>query len=355
MKKKTIGVFYDGESSVSQEVVLTFDSQKEVFIFENLNNETYTWELAAVTFNKRRALLELQHGNDSVQILKIEDVPFISELTIFRNTNGHLGWYQKMLDLGTKIHLGFAVFIIGFVALCYLYAIPWVGEKSVILIPEEYDDRLGNSAWAGNEYFMDVDSKKTKLLNDFAKQLNLKNTKNLKFTVVKSDEINAFALPDGNIVVFSGILKEMEDYDELVGLLGHEASHVNNRHSMKMLCRSLSGYLFVSVILGDANGIMATIGDNVNSFQSLSFSREFEHQADADGFKILIANKVNPQGMSNLFKRLQQHHSISIPEFLSSHPETENRIDFINKMIKNQKNQQVTNPQLEKLFAKLKQ
>lgn len=355
MKKKTIGVFYDGESSVSQEVVLTFDSQKEVFIFENLNNETYTWELAAVTFNKRRALLELQHGNDPVQILKIEDVPFISELTIFRNTNGHLGWYQKMLDLGTKIHLGFAVFIIGFVALCYLYAIPWVGEKSVILIPEEYDDRLGNSAWAGNEYFMDVDSKKTKLLNDFAKQLNLKNTKNLKFTVVKSDEINAFALPDGNIVVFSGILKEMEDYDELVGLLGHEASHVNNRHSMKMLCRSLSGYLFVSVILGDANGIMATIGDNVNSFQSLSFSREFEHQADADGFKILIANKVNPQGMSNLFKRLQQHHSISIPEFLSSHPVTENRIDFINKMIKNQKNQQVTNPQLEKLFAKLKQ
>ncbi len=355
MKKKTIGVFYDGESSVSQEVVLTFDSQKEVFIFENLNNETYTWELAAVTFNKRRALLELQHGNDPVQILKIEDVPFISELTIFRNTNGHLGWYQKMLDLGTKIHLGFAVFIIGFVALCYLYAIPWVGEKSVILIPEEYDDRLGNSAWAGNEYFMDVDSKKTKLLNDFAKQLNLQNTKNLKFTVVKSDEINAFALPDGNIVVFSGILKEMEDYDELVGLLGHEASHVNNRHSMKMLCRSLSGYLFVSVILGDANGIMATIGDNVNSFQSLSFSREFEHQADADGFKILIANKVNPQGMSNLFKRLQQHHSISIPEFLSSHPVTENRIDFINKMIKNQKNQQVTNPQLEKLFAKLKQ
>ena len=339
MKKKTIGVFYDGESSVSQEVVLTFDSQKEVFIFENLNNETYTWELAAVTFNKRRALLELQHGNDPVQILKIEDVPFISELTIFRNTNGHLGWYQKMLDLGTKIHLGFAVFIIGFVALCYLYAIPWVGEKSVILIPEEYDDRLGNSAWAGNEYFMDVDSKKTKLLNDFAKQLNLQNTKNLKFTVVKSDEINAFALPDGNIVVFSGILKEMEDYDELVGLLGHEASHVNNRHSMKMLCRSLSGYLFVSVILGDANGIMATIGDNVNSFQSLSFSREFEHQADADGFKILIANKVNPQGMSNLFKRLQQHHSISIPEFLSSHPVTENRIDFINKMIKNQKNQ----------------
>ena len=202
---------------------------------------------------------------------------------------------------------------------------------------------------------MTIDSSKTKILNDFAQKLDLKNTKKLKFTVVNSNEINAFALPDGNIVVFTGIIKEMKNYDELVGLIGHEASHVNNRHSMKMLCRSLSGYLFVSLILGDANGVMAVIGDNVNSLQSLSFSREFEHQADADGFEILTANKVNPQGMSNLFKRLQKNHSLAIPEFLSSHPITENRIDFIDKMIKNQKFQQVANSKLEKLFTELKQ
>ena len=59
----------------------------------------------------------------------------------------------------------------------------------------------------------------------------------------------------------------MKSYEELVALIGHEATHVNHRHGMKLLCRDLSGYLFVSAILGDANGIMAVITDNVNSLQ----------------------------------------------------------------------------------------
>jgi Zn-dependent protease with chaperone function len=355
MKKKIIGVFYDGASSVSQEVVLTFDTQKEVFIFENLNNETYTWELAAVTFNKRRALLELQPGNDPVQILKIEDAQFISELTIFRNTNGHLGWYQKMLDLGTKIHLGIAVFIIGFVALCYLYAIPWVGEKSVFLIPDSYDDALGNTFFEENTFLGTINTKKTKALNLFAKELKLKNTKQLKFTVIDSDIMNAFALPDGSIVVYTGIINSMKNYDELAGLIGHEVAHVNHRHSMKMLCRNLSGYLFISTVLGDANGVMAVLGENVNTLQSLSFSREFEREADIEGFKIVTSNGVNPKGMSTLFKRLQRENTISIPEFLSSHPVTIDRIQYINKMIKTKSFQSAENSKLYYLFQQIKE
>lgn len=355
MNNKTTAVFYDGNSSVPQQIELSLNKLNATLEFRISDGAYYKWLIKEVIFDKRATGLRLKHGSDIVQHIKIKDADFIDVVHHFRKENGHISWYQKLLDLGFAAHFGIAVVIMALIGLSYLYAIPWVAEKSVVLIPEEYDNKLGDSAWAGNEYFMNVDSKKTKLLNDFAKQLNLKNSKKLKFIVVKSGEINAFALPDGSIVVFTGILEEMKNYDELVGLLGHEASHVNNRHSMKMLCRSLSGYLFISVILGDANGIMATIGDNVNSFQSLSFSREFEHQADADGFKILLANKVNPQGMSNLFKRLKQNNFVSIPEFLSSHPVTENRIEFIDKMIKNQKFQKVNHPQLESLFAELKQ
>lgn len=355
MNNKTTAVFYDGNSSVPQQIELSLNKLNATLEFQISDGTHCKWLVKDVFFDKRATGLHLKYGSEVIQHIKIIDNHFINTIHHFRRENGHISWYQKLLDLGFAAHFGIAVVILGIIGLCYVYVIPWAAEQSVNLIPEEYDNKLGNSAWAGNEYFMNVDSKKTKLLNDFAKQLNLKNTKNLKFIVVKSDEINAFALPDGRIVVFTGILEEMKNYDELVGLLGHEASHVNNRHSMKMLCRSLSGYLFISVILGDANGIMATIGDNINSFQSLSFSREFEHQADVDGYKILLANKVNPQGMSNLFKRLQKHQSISIPEFLSSHPVTENRIEYIDKMIKNQKFTNTNHPQLEILFAKLKQ
>ncbi|MES2239565.1 MAG: M48 family metallopeptidase [Bacteroidota bacterium] len=355
MNNKTTAVFYDGNSSVPQQIELTLNALNGTIEFQITNGLSYKWLVKDITFDKRPTGLHLKHGVEIVQHIKIKDAGFINVVYNFRKQNNHIGWYQKLIDLGSVAHFVIAIGIMAVIGLCYVFVIPWVAEKSVVLIPEEYDTKLGNSAWIGNQNFITIDSAKTKILNDFAKQLNLQNSKQLKFTVVQSNEINAFALPDGNIVVYTGILKEMKNYDELVGLLGHEVSHVNNRHSMKMLCRSLSGYLFVSVILGDANGIMATIGDNVNSLQSLSFSREFEHQADLDGFKILVANKVNPQGMSNLFKRLQQQQFIAIPEFLSSHPVTENRIDFIDDMIKTQKFEKQINPQLEKLFVKLKQ
>ena len=253
-----------------------------------------------------------------------------------------------------KAHILFTVFIFVVIGLGYFYAVPWIAEKAVVVIPEEYDSNLGETFFEQNMLFNEIDTRKTKALNSFAKELNLKNTKKLKFTVVNSPIVNAYALPDGNIVVFSGILNTMKNYDELVGLIGHEVAHVNHRHSLKMMCRNLSGYLFVSAILGDANAVMATIGDNVNSLQSLSFSRKFEHEADAEGFAIIALNKTNPIGMSNLFKRLQDKEFVSIPEFLSSHPMTTDRINYINELIKKNPFGFKENAKLKKLFLEIK-
>lgn len=256
--------------------------------------------------------------------------------------------------MGIKAHILFTVFIFAIIGLGYFYAVPWIAEKAVVVIPEDYDSDLGETFFEQNMLFNDIDTRKTKALNLFAKELKLKNSKKLKFTVVNSPIVNAYALPDGNIVVFSGILNTMKDYDELVGLIGHEVAHVNHRHSMKMMCRNLSGYIFVSAILGDANAVMATIGDNVNNLQSLSFSRKFEHEADAEGFEIIALNKTNPIGMSNLFKRLQDKEFVSIPEFLSSHPVTTDRINYINKLIKKNPFEFKENAKLKKLFLEIK-
>jgi predicted Zn-dependent protease len=146
----------------------------------------------------------------------------------------------------------------------------------------------------------------------------------------------------------------MENYDELAGLIGHEVTHVNQRHSMKMLSRNVSGYLFVSAVLSDVNGIMATIGDNINSLNSLSYSRSFEQQADEEGLDLMLQNNINPKGMTNLFKRLQSENNIDIPQFLSSHPVTENRIDYIQNLIKEKKFKTIENPILKGYFIKLK-
>ena len=354
MMEQTTSVYFDGISSVSQEVTLTFNAGKNIFFFETPDNQIHSWDIDAIRFNQKQTCLELLYGDEPTQIIKIENERFILAITSYINENGKLGWYQKLLNLGIKIHLAMAFLILGLVFLCYMYAIPWVGEKSVFLIPESYDATLGAAVFEESTFLSTLDAKKTKTLNLFAKELNLKNHKTLKFFVIESDIKNAFALPDGSIVVYTGILDLMSNYEELVGLIGHEVAHVNHRHSMKMLCRNLSGYIFVSTVLGDANGVMSIIGENANALQSLSFSREFEREADVEGFKIVTKNKVNPNGMATLFKQLKEVNPLEIPEFLSSHPITGERIQYINELIKKEPYQVAENPKLARLFQELK-
>jgi Zn-dependent protease with chaperone function len=355
MIEKTTGTFFDGESAIPKEIELIFDVEKSVLIFETENNLQHFWNLNEIEIQTKSKSIYLEYGTNPIQNIKINDSDFSNRINDFRKKKGNQSWYHKLMDMGIKAHILFTVFIFAIIGLGYFYAIPWVAEKAVIIIPEDYDSHLGTTFFEQNMLFSDVDAQKTKALNLFAKELNLKNTKKLKFTVVDSPIVNAYALPDGNIVVFSGILHSMKDYDELVGLIGHEAAHVNHRHSMKMVCRNLSGYIFVSAILGDANGIMATIGDNVNNLQSLSYSRNFEHEADVEGFEILTLNKINPKGMSNLFKRLENEETVSIPEFLSSHPVTTERIKDINELIKTKQFEFKDNLKLKKLFLEIKE
>jgi predicted Zn-dependent protease len=199
-----------------------------------------------------------------------------------------------------------------------------------------------------------IDTQKTKYLEQFASEIDLKNEKPLKFAVVKSNQINAFALPNGQIVVFSAILENMQSKEELAALLGHEASHVNCRHSIKMLCRNLAGYLLVSLLFSDVNGIMAVLADNAQQLHSLSYSRSFEQEADEQGLDILMSNHLNPKGMITLFEQLEHESDFAMPEILSTHPLTDERKNNIQKIISQSHYEVKPNDKLNAIFSRLK-
>lgn len=352
---KTNGIFFDGITSSPQYIEVSFDKENDQLYFSTAQNQSTTWNINEAVIEHNNKSISILFGHDPIQLVKLEDQEFLKTFNDYLRAKGKITWYHKLTSLGTKINIAIALFLLSGIVLCYLYLLPWVAEKTVVLIPENYDTELGNTVL--NQYLslQDQDSSKTEKLNLFAKELNLKNTKPLNFIVLKSDIVNAFALPNGSIVVYTGILEKMEDYNELVGLIGHEVSHVNNRHSMKMMCRNLSGYLFISAVLSDVNGIMAIIGDNANNLQSLSFSRKFEKEADYKGFDLMILNKVNPDGMKKLFTRLQSSENTTlIPEFLSSHPVTTERLNYIEELLKSKKYSFAENNNLLKLFEELK-
>jgi len=351
----TTGTYFDGLSSVPRHIELCLEHLPETVVTFTLDNKVWVkWSINEIQIEHLGNSLEIRHKTERLAFIKVTDEAFIKELISCLSKTGKIGWYYKLLHMGMKAYIVIAICILAGIVGGYLVFIPWIAEKAVLIIPEKYDAVLANKYLTQYMPDNEVDSAKSLILNKFASQLKLENNKPLHFTVLKSTIVNAYALPDGNIIVYTGLLNLMTDYNELACLIGHEVIHVNNRHSMKMLCRNLSGYIFISVMLSDVNGVMAVIADNAHNLQSLSYSRKFEQEADEQGTQLMISNNINPLGMTLLFSRLKSQDKGTVPAFISTHPMTNNRIDDINNLIKQTKHKSLYNAQLEELFSQLK-
>jgi len=349
----TAGKYFDGISSKPQEIELKLDELNDQLRFDTSSCQI-NYAIGDISFEHIGSSLEIRNKIHSRVLIIVNNDDFTAAFISFLKRKGHISLYQRIIRLGFKTHLLIATVILTFIIAGYVLIIPWVGEKAVLLIPVSYDISMGDTFYDQFIINNEIDSTKTEALNSFSRHLQLNNTHKIHFTVIKSSTVNAFSLPDGNIIVFTGLIDLMKNYDELAGLIAHEVSHINNRHSMKMLCRNLSGYLFISAVLSDVNGIMAIIGDNVHNLQTLSYSRQFERQADEQGTNLMIMNGINPTGMVELFTRLHSSEKVVVPAFMSSHPITTDRIVDIKRLIIRTPHHHTFNPNLDKLFRKVK-
>lgn len=346
--------YFDGQSSASRQTTVVFNDTINEFRLQTADGISVVWQLDDLQFEQYGSLLEIRNKNYTGAILKIDDKDFSEKFFAVMKQNKRIDIHTSLLSLGLSKITAIAVCFLGLIVLAYFYVLPPIAEKSATLLPESFDNEIGNMFMDTFLNENEIDTTKTKYLEQFASELNLKNKKPLRFTVVKSKEVNAFALPNGQIVVFSAILKNMETSDELVALLGHEASHINHRHSIKMLCRNLAGYMVVSLLFSDVNGVMAVLAANAQQLHSLSYSRSFEQEADEQGLKILMDNNINPIGMVKLFEQLEKESEISIPKIISSHPLTKERKENMQKIISETVYEVKPNKKLNSIFEHIK-
>lgn len=184
--------------------------------------------------------------------------------------------------------------------------------------------------------------------------LEFENKEELSFNVVKSSTINAFCLPNGTIVIYTGILDVLDNENELIGLLGHEIAHYKNRHSVKALCKSVSSYLFLALLTNDMASVTGVLAENTHTIQQLSFSRKYEEEADEDGLQFVLKNNADPEGMATLFEKLSEESKYHIPEILSTHPNSLERALKIRQSIQGDEKQEF-NKKLNALFLELKE
>lgn len=175
-----------------------------------------------------------------------------------------------------------------------------------------------------------------RIVNRILQSGEVKYSKEFPWTVqlIKDDEtLNAFATPGGHIYVFSGLIKYLEREDHFAGVLAHEIAHADKRHSVKQLQRDYGIALLLSVALGNDPGTLQQIAAQLTgTLSGLKFSRDAETEADNSSIDYLSGtNYYACDGAAGFFLKLEQEaeQAGSPPEFLSTHPSPENRIQNI--------------------------
>lgn len=303
-------VYCDGEKKIP---VKLLPRKKGKLLLKPFSGEPAQWHLSQVS---------KEYSNEQLRVWLLRHPSrylLIHEPEAIRDMQAWLDGKSPGLSV-PAIMLGFAVFFF----LCFAswwWLLPPLAEKLALRMPESFDKKIGDAMEKSVSLSYAADTAKTRVMSEFVHTL-FPAEKQWKVQVVHASEYNAFAMPNGSIVVFDGLLNHMQSSAELAALLGHETAHVRYRHATKALAREWSGVFLLSVLTGFDAGILLRQGAE---WRNLSFSREAELEADRYAIEMLAGKRLPMSGMIGLFDLLGSAKGIAPPEWLSTHPDTKVR------------------------------
>jgi len=150
------------------------------------------------------------------------------------------------------------------------------------------------------------------------------------FEVVADPSINAFALPGGPMFIQTGLLRAVDNEAQLAGVMGHEMSHVILRHGTNQASKAqliqLPAVLGSQLAGSSMVGQLAQLGIGLGANSViLKFSRTAESQADLMGSHLMAEAGYNPLQLAAFFEKLNTEGGSRAPQFLSDHPNPDNR------------------------------
>lgn len=160
-----------------------------------------------------------------------------------------------------------------------------------------------------------------------------------EFNLVKDDQVNAFCMPGGKIVVYEGLMNLVDSDDELAVVLGHEVAHAVAKHSNERMSQQLVAQ-YGAQILGAAVANKSAAVQNVASSVygigaqygvMLPFSRKHESEADYMGLILMTMAGYNPDVAVHFWEKMSAGSGGKVPEFMSTHPSDSRRISDIQK------------------------
>lgn len=223
--------------------------------------------------------------------------------------------------------------------------LPNLGESSTSLFSSEKEYQIGR-AWL-RIFRSRAPTSDDPLLSDYLENLIYRlathsqlEDRRIDIVIVRNETLNAFAVPGGVMGIHDGLLAYAQSEDELATVLAHELAHLSQRHFSRgveqqkrqtplALAGMLAGLLLIATTGGDA-GMAAITASQAASMQSrLRFSRGNEQEADRIGMLTMVSAGMDPHAAPVMFERMlkaTRYSGNNVPEFLLTHPITENRI-----------------------------
>ena len=334
--------FYDGLSSRGVPASLSFEPSYWIVRVtrDDGSVDRLSWDTDRVRRNETASGVNtFRYESEPPQVIECRDPALLQALREhYPNRSFVEKKYAWLVSSGPVGVAALVAAVIGLVAVVYFFALPALAGLLANAMPRSTETAVGEKLYESMVSGYRIDDSLSADVNAYVRLIDFGTDYPVTVTVVEQDELNAFALPGGRVVVYSKLLREMKRHEELAALLGHEVAHVEHRHTLRALARNLSGYLLISLVVGDANAVMAVVVDNADALNRLSFSRSLERQADEDAAVTMRKNGIDLRGMVGLFQTLKAGNDFHIAGFLSTHPLTDDRLAFAREQAAQQRN-----------------
>lgn len=233
-----------------------------------------------------------------------------------------------------KIISQILLLVVGFLAAWQLLAqVPWIKLTKVREVRSELEIQLGEIVWddISMQHYEITDKKVVapvdSILERLCKAAAIEKD-SIQLHIISDSEANAFALPDKQLVINSGLIANCRNSNELAGVMAHELAHITQGHVMQKLVQEIGLATLTSISTGNAD-----VGTIVRILSSSAFSREAEREADITAVDYLTKANIAAADMANFLYRLGTNKNAleKYTAWMSTHPDTEERAMYIIK------------------------
>jgi len=209
-----------------------------------------------------------------------------------------------------------------------------IAAWAVDRISLDSEKKIGHLIYRQTELEFEIlpEGEVVKTVSEIGRRLTQDRPYPFEWHVAENPDVNAFALPGGHVVIFTGLIRAADSPEELAGILAHEIEHVTQRHILKGLVHNLGWQGVMAIALGEWGGGGAW-GEFAAEMGRLKFGRDQESEADLKGLARLKKADIHPAGMITFFEKLSRQEEIPIP-ILSTHPASADRVATLRAEIK---------------------